>query len=87
MASATHRRLRIRFGLSLSERTNRPYVHLEIDAGTTAAELRERLCERIPTLGPLLGSALVVAGDRVLSAGQVVPEGEEVTLLLPMAGG
>lgn len=68
---------------------------VQLPAGQTVAGLLADLARRRPPLRDLLldqagmprRSLLVFVGDRQVAAGQVLTEGDEVTLMTPIAGG
>lgn len=80
--------LRVRLGPSLAEKAGQPVLLVETIEGTplTAADLRVLVARLHPALAPLLPSALVVAGGRVLGPDQPVVSAD-VALLPPAAGG
>ena len=86
--SARCRRICVRLGRAFLRPTGRAQLWLDLVDGTTAAGLREALGRALPEARPLLPVALLVAGDRVLASGDLVPvERDEIALVLPTAGG
>lgn len=80
-------RVAVRLSGGLAARAGRPFLVLELPDGVTARALRQELERRFPELGDLLTGALAVAAGRVLGPDDPVDGGEEVALLLPVAGG
>ncbi|TVR61325.1 MAG: hypothetical protein EA422_12700 [Gemmatimonadales bacterium] len=72
--------------LSRQAGRNRVQV-LEPREALTAAELRRRVAQQVPTADPLVHRALVVAGDRILGVDEVVPRDRRISLVPPVSGG
>ena len=71
----------------LSQLAGRPRLQLHLDDGATVSDLLQALAEEHPQLQPGLPSALpVVAGSHVHKT-QALHDGDEVSLLSPVAGG
>jgi molybdopterin converting factor small subunit len=60
---------------------------VELPEGATVDELYERLGEDHPELAPALRSALPMIGGRHAERSQSLSHGDEVALLIPVAGG
>jgi molybdopterin converting factor small subunit len=79
--------VRVRLVAGLSRLAGRPRLELSLDDGATVADALAKLAAEHPELRPGLPSALpVVAGSHV-SREQALHEGDEVSLLSPVAGG
>jgi molybdopterin converting factor subunit 1 len=62
-------------------------VSVDLPAGATVAELRRRLGDTQPALGPLLAKSAVAVNEEFAGDDTVVPAGAEVALLPPVSGG
>ena len=79
--------IRVRLGAGLSRFAGSPLLALELPEGGSVEDLYAAIGERYPELAPALPSALpVVAGMHVERATARRP-GDEVALLIPVAGG
>jgi len=80
-------RIAVRLGSGLSRLAGRSRLEVDLADGATVGDLLDRVAGDRPELGAGLPSVLTVvrgtqvAGDRVLS------DGDEVALLIPIAGG
>jgi molybdopterin converting factor small subunit len=79
--------VRIRLGSGLARLAPAPLLTLELPEGATVGELYESLGANHPELAPALRSALAVLGGSQLERGRPLRHGDEVALLLPVAGG
>jgi molybdopterin converting factor small subunit len=79
--------VRIRLGSGLAPLAPAPMLTLELPDGATVGELYDSLGARHPELAPALRSALAVLGGSQLERGRPLRHGDEVALLLPVAGG
>ncbi|ADU50778.1 thiamineS protein [Thermaerobacter marianensis DSM 12885] len=79
--------VRVRLGPDLAKAAGLPVALVEASAGTTVEQLLRRLEETYPALRGAVPTALLVAGGRVLGRQDEVPEGAELALVQPMAGG
>jgi molybdopterin converting factor small subunit len=80
-----HVQVRLGSGLATAAGTRRLSVELPQDA--TVATLLERLRADEPAIAPALDSALPVVRGTHASGEQPLAEGDEVALLIPVAGG
>lgn len=62
-------------------------VDLELPAGSTVADLRRRLEESYPELGPLWPRVAVAVDGEMASEDEALADGSEVALLPPVSGG
>jgi molybdopterin converting factor small subunit len=77
----------VRLVAGLSRLAGRPRIELQLDDGATVDDLLDDLAARHPALQAALPSALpVVAGSHVRRE-QRLNDGDEVSLLSPVAGG
>jgi molybdopterin converting factor subunit 1 len=60
---------------------------IELPAGATVADVRARLGETCPALGPLLSRSAVAVNEEYAGDEIVVLAGAEVALLPPVSGG
>ena len=80
-------RVRVRLGAGLSRFADAPLLALELQEGASVDDLLAALGADQPALAPALPSALpVLAGEHVERA-QRLGAGDEVALLIPVAGG
>jgi molybdopterin converting factor small subunit len=80
-------RIRVRLGAGLSRFADAPQLSIDLAEGASVADLLAALGAQQPTLAPALDSALpVVAGTHVEREKRLEP-GDEVALLIPVAGG
>jgi molybdopterin converting factor small subunit len=85
--SAVIVQVRIRLGSGLARLAPAPMLTLELPEGATVGELYDSLGASHPELAPALRSALAVLGGSQLERGRPLRHGDEVALLLPVAGG
>jgi molybdopterin converting factor small subunit len=79
--------IRIRLGSGISRLAPSPVLTLELPDGATIGELYDSLGVSHPELGPALPSALAVVGGSQVERRRPLRHGDEVALLLPVAGG
>jgi molybdopterin converting factor small subunit len=80
-------RIRVRLGAGLSRFADAPQLSIDLAEGACVDDLLAALGTQQPALAPALNSALpVVAGTHVEREQQLEP-GDEVALLIPVAGG
>lgn len=80
-----HVQVRLGSGLAAAAGTRRLRVELPQDA--TVDTLLERLGVAEPAIAPALGSALAVLRGTHASGGETLADGDEVALLVAVAGG
>ena len=79
--------VQVRLVAGLSQLAGRPRIALNLDDGATINDLLNHLAAEHPALQPGLRSALpVIAGSHAMRD-QKLEEGDEVSLLSPVAGG
>jgi molybdopterin converting factor small subunit len=79
--------IRVRLGAGLSRFAGSPLLALEVPDGGSIEDLFAALGERHPELAPALPSALPVVGGTHVERDAALHPGEEVGLLIPVAGG
>jgi molybdopterin synthase sulfur carrier subunit len=80
-------RVRVRLSAGLSRLADAPLLWIELEAPATVERLLETLAERTPALAPALPSVLPMVGGVHAARGDVLQDGDEVALLIPVAGG
>ena len=79
--------IRVRLGAGLSRFAGSPLLALELPDGGSVEDLCAALGERYPDLAPALPSALPVVGGTQVERTDALRPGDEVALLIPVAGG
>jgi sulfur-carrier protein len=80
-------RVRVRLGAGLSRLADAPQLSIDLADGASVEDLLAALGTQQPALEPALPSVLpVLAGTHVERAQRLAP-GDEVALLIPVAGG
>ncbi len=80
-------RIRVRLGAGLSRFADAPLLSIDLAEGASVHDLLAELGAQQPSLEPALNSVLpVVAGTHVEREQRLEP-GDEVALLIPVAGG
>lgn len=79
--------VRIRLGSGIARLAPSPLLMVELPEGSTIGELYDSLGASHPELAPALRSALAVVGGSQVEARRPLRHGDEVALLLPVAGG
>jgi molybdopterin converting factor small subunit len=79
--------IRVRLGAGLSRFAGSPLLALELPDGASVEDLYTVLGERHPELAPALPSALPVVGGTHVERDSALEPGDEVALLIPVAGG
>lgn len=77
---------------ALREADPRGYLELDVPAGSTIADLRERLAAHLREHAPAVNAGLVrisafATTEEILHGHRQVPEGEELAVLPPVSGG
>jgi molybdopterin converting factor small subunit len=80
-------RVRVRLGAGLSRFAGAPLLAVELERDATVEHLLAALAAREPALAPALPSALPVVAGVHAARGDVLQDGDEVALLIPVAGG
>ena len=79
--------VRIRLGSSLARFAPGPLLKLELPDGATIEDVYDSLAGATPDLAPALASALPVLGGEHVERSRVLTGGQEIALLIPVAGG
>lgn len=77
----------IRFFAAAKERAKRSTLELELGEGATVGELTSKLLEVVPELAPLMPKLRIAVAEEFAQPTDVIPEGAEVALIPPVAGG
>ena len=80
-------RVTIRFFAAARERAKVSTLELELPAGVRVSELSAALIAKIPELGPLMPKLRIAVAEEFAGPDDVIPEGVEVALIPPVAGG
>jgi molybdopterin converting factor small subunit len=79
--------IRVRLGAGLSRFAGSPLLALELPEGGSVEDLYAALGESHPELAPALPAALPVVGGTHVERDALLHPGDEVALLIPVAGG
>ncbi|HEV3378782.1 MAG TPA: MoaD/ThiS family protein [Thermoleophilaceae bacterium] len=79
--------VKVRLGSGLASAAGSRRLNVELPREATVDSLIERLRETEPSIAPALGSALPVLRGAHASGGEPLADGDEVALLVPVAGG
>lgn len=77
----------IRFFAAARERAKRTTLQLELPDGSRVSDLTAALLGVIPELAPLLPKLRIAVAEEFAGPDDVIPEGAEVALIPPVAGG
>jgi MoaE-MoaD fusion protein len=80
-------RVRVRLGAGLSRFADAPLLSVDLAEGANVEDLLAAVAEEQPALAPALRSALPVVGGAHVERAQPLRAGDEVALLIPVAGG
>jgi len=80
-------RVNLLFFATLRDRAGTKTAVMDVPAGTTVGELRERLAQEYPSLGPALSTALIAVDREYAAPDMVLPENADVALFPPVSGG
>jgi molybdopterin converting factor small subunit len=80
-------RVRVRLGAGLSRFADTPLLSLELAEDASVDDLLAALETEQPALAPALPSALTVVAGTHVEREQRLHPGDEVALLIPIAGG
>lgn len=79
--------VRMKYFAAARERAGTQEEAVELPAGSTVAALLEVLVQKHPALKPLLPHVRVAVNQEFAAVGEAVPDGAEVALIPPVAGG
>ncbi len=77
----------VRFFAAARERSKRATLELDLPSGATVADLTKALLLEIPELAPLMPKLRIAVAEEFANPEDVIPEGAEVALIPPVAGG
>ena len=80
-------RIDVRLGSGLARLAGAPRLQVDVRAGATVGDLLGVVASERPALAPGLPSALTVVGGSQVGGERVLAEGDEVAVLVPVAGG
>jgi molybdopterin converting factor small subunit len=80
-------RVRVRLGAGLSRFADAPTLSIDLADGASVDDLLAALERRQPALAPALPSVLPVLAGSQVEREQLLEPGDEVALLIPVAGG
>jgi molybdopterin synthase sulfur carrier subunit len=80
-------RIDVRLGSGLSRLAGAARLEVEVSEGATVGDVLHRVAMDRPSLGGGLTSALTVVRGTQVGGDRVLHEGEEVAVLMPVAGG
>jgi molybdopterin converting factor subunit 1 len=83
----TVNRIKLLFFATLRDRAGTRSLELDIPAGMTVKELKDKLSGDYPNLKDSMRSVLVAVNHEYVFDEAVVPEGAEVALFPPVSGG
>ena len=87
MADTNSMTVRVRLGAGLAPASGNSRLAVTLVADATVADLVAHLREQYPPLISKLNIAIPIVSGRHASPAQPLAEGQEVALLLPVAGG
>lgn len=85
--SSSSRALRVELRSSLAEQIGRSVVTVEVPSEAQVQDVRTAVARQHPPAAPLIESALVVVGDRILNRTDALPAADAVALIPPVSGG
>ena len=80
-------RIRVRLGAGLSRFADAPLLSIDLAEGASVEDLLAALGAQQPSLEPALPSALPVLAGTHVEREHMLEPGDEVALLIPVAGG
>ena len=80
-------RTRVLLFAALREAAGARELLIELPAGASVSELRERLAADHPRIAPLLGNAAAAVNEEYVPGDQPLTEGDVVALIPPVSGG
>lgn len=80
-------KIMVRVNGTLAQKVGVPRFPVELEPDARVNELLVHLSERFPNVVGELAAVVVVSGGAVLSETALLKEGQDVALLLPVAGG
>jgi len=80
-------KLKVQLFASLRDAAGARSIDLELPAGSTVADLKDRLFAGYPVLAHWQDSVKVAVDQEYAEEDQVVPDGAEIALIPPVSGG
>jgi sulfur-carrier protein len=80
-------RVRVRLGAGLSRFAEAPLLSIDLADGASVDDLLVTLGDQQPSLEPALRSVLPIVAGTHAERAQELHQGDEVALLIPVAGG
>jgi molybdopterin converting factor small subunit len=80
-------RIDVRLGSGLARLAGAPRLQVELRAGATVGDLLDAVAEERPALAAGLARALTVVSGSQVGGERVLAEGDEVAVLVAVAGG
>jgi molybdopterin converting factor small subunit len=80
-------RIRVRLGAGLNRLADAPLLAVDVAEAATVEDVLAAVAAEQPSLAPALGSALTVVRGEQLERSSALAPGDEVALLIPVAGG
>jgi molybdopterin converting factor small subunit len=77
----------IRLSAGLARLTGMPRIGIPVDDPATVARALERLADQYPSLASQVHQAVPVMRGEPVGREQILREGDELALLMPVAGG
>lgn len=77
----------VRFFAAARERAKRSTLELDLPKGSRVVELIDALLAVVPVLAPLIPKLRIAVAEEFAGPDDVIPEGAEVALIPPVAGG
>lgn len=80
-------KITVRFFAAARERAKRSTLELELPSGARVSELIAALATQVPELTPLMPRLRIAVAEEFAGPDDLIPEGAEVALIPPVAGG
>jgi molybdopterin synthase catalytic subunit/molybdopterin synthase sulfur carrier subunit len=80
-------RVDVRLGSGLARLAGAPRLQVDVRAGATVGDLLDVVAAQRPAVAAGLPGALTVVSGSQVGGGRVLAEGDEVAVLVPVAGG
>jgi molybdenum cofactor cytidylyltransferase len=84
---ATKMKVTVRLFALAKERAGGSELTIELSPGSTVADLRTALADRLPTLAPLMSSTLIAVDEEYASDGTAISPGSRLAVIPPVSGG
>ncbi len=80
-------KIRLLFFATLRDRAGTKTAEMEVPPGTTVGQLKDRIAQEYPGLGPSLHTALIAVNREYAAEDLVLPGDADVALFPPVSGG